>query len=64
MVDSTGGNELVECSQVPLINDLLFPISRSWPFDYMKHQIRNSRNHEEVDLVGSRCITRNSPALS
>src|SRR6266571_2637631 len=40
MVDSTGGNELVECSQVPLINDLLFPISRSWPFDYMKHQIR------------------------
>jgi hypothetical protein len=23
MVDPTGGNELIECSQVPLINDLL-----------------------------------------
>src|SRR5207248_400726 len=23
MVDPTGGNELVECSQIPLINDLL-----------------------------------------
>jgi len=44
--------------------DFLFLISRSRPLNYMKHQTRNSRNHEEVDLVGGQCITRNRLALS